>query len=414
MISSKSFSSIFQNVKYIEDMREKHEIKKVNDYVFIKKIGEGSFSKVYKAFNTKEKKIYAVKVVKINSRNFHSYDLISNIGNEFHFYQHQNNGRLESNFGIYNTNSCESCSAMCLEREVRILRKINDSQQSVNNNHMIQAKEVLKSKNTVYIVLEWASHGSLQEYIDDGNLLDEQTVAAVFKQVINSVKYIHSMGICHHDIKPANILLYEHDVKLSDFGIGHSFKSTDSVVGTPAFQAPEFFQDSDDIIDPIKEDVWSIGVSLYYSLYGFLPYVGENVYEIVRRINETKLQFPSNDNISKDAKDLLKQLLTVDPNERPGLEEIQNHPFIKNASDSFTISFKRQDNEKLKKSKFSHENDEMLEHLIDSKEKSIDIEDYLPDNSSILEIKAEICGKGQSFITQTPFSYSGHSVISLQ
>jgi serine/threonine-protein kinase 11 len=165
-----------------------------------------------------------------------------------------------------------------------------------------------------YVILEWASFGSLQTVMSQK--MDFDVLASIFKQVVNGLQYLHSQGIVHQDIKPSNILLCRDGIaKLSDFGIGHSFHSADAMVGTPAYQAPEFFDDDPDaILDPVKEDIWSLGVSLYQATFGQLPYFGESMFQISWKAKNSKLEIPGN--APEPLRELIAKMLEVDPSKR--------------------------------------------------------------------------------------------------
>jgi serine/threonine-protein kinase 11 len=129
----------------------------------------------------------------------------------------------------------------------------------------------------------------------------------------------------HKDIKPSNLLLFENGVvKIADFGIGHSFASAETVIGTPSYQAPEFISE-DNIVDPTKEDVWSLGVTMFESLFGHLPFGGETIYEIAHA-SRANIEFP--ETASVKIRDLLTRMLSPDPEKRISMPEVAAHPFF--------------------------------------------------------------------------------------
>lgn len=288
---ARSFDAVFIPDHYIEEEIKVKAMKQINQYALIERIGDGWNSKVFLALDTETRSYYAIKATYINGRN-----------NE----------------------------AMSFQREVRILRQLDHP-------NIVQLKQVLhsKKKQTAYLVMEWASFGSLQNLI--GLLVDEKQIATIFKQVCCGLEYLHGKGIVHHDIKPLNILLFDEGIaKLADFGVGHSLDSTDSVVGTPAYQAPEFMMDDGDVLlDPVKEDIWSLGVSIYQVAFGHLPWMGDNVYEISHAIRNEPLQIPIN--ASANLCDLLKHTLDPNPEDRFTLEEVMNHPFFADVDDVFNV-----------------------------------------------------------------------------
>ena len=301
----------------IDDLEAKPAVK-LNDYFLAARIGEGSNAKVYLAIDCKTNMKWAAKAIKLSEH-----------------------GRL-------------GASADQLEREIRIMRRLEHP-------NLIRLHEVLKRRDTgtVYLIMEYAKFGTFK-----GKLLTERQIASAFKQVIAGLQYLHSQGFVHQDLKPSNIMLFDNGVvKIGDFGIGHSFQSAETVVGTPAYQAPEFFDDCEDL-DAVKEDIWSLGVTMYEAFFGRLPFVGETVYEIAMNIRNTPLEFGPG--ASEEFKDLLRHVLCVDPNERYSLDDILNHSFMKQA-------------------------EEMVH--VDCSETKV----RMKSSSSMLEVKAEVCDRDFSF-----------------
>lgn len=284
---------------------EQKRSKRINDYCLVKKIGKGSFSKVYLGVDQLSQVSYAIKQINIK-------DL------------------CRTSAGIFQ-----------LEREVRLMR-------SFSHPNIIKLKEVLmlEQQNCAYLVLEYADLGSLDSMIKKHTKLTLPTIFSVIKQITSAVKYLHEMGFVHQDIKPANILIESSGkAVLADFGIGHSFQSAAMVVGSPAYQAPECLQgcgsddedfqfedDSEESVletDPQEEDVWSLGVTLYQLLFGRLPFEGENLFEIICTIKENPLYIP--EDTDPQIAELLQGMLKVNPSERITISEIQNHPLVANA-----------------------------------------------------------------------------------
>jgi serine/threonine-protein kinase 11 len=108
------------------------------------------------------------------------------------------------------------------------------------------------------------------------------------------------------------------------------------VIGTPAYQAPEIFDESVEIeLDPIKEDVWSLGVSIYEAAFGKLPFEGANMFEISWNVLNTPLVIP--ERASEGLRDLLQRTLELDPAKRAALEEVRSHRFFEGAEPGFEV-----------------------------------------------------------------------------
>jgi serine/threonine-protein kinase 11 len=210
----------------------------------------------------------------------------------------------------------DGASALTLQREIRNMRKLDHP-------NIIRLLEVLhrRDTNTVYLILEYA-RGSLK-----GQRFTEPQAVSVFSQIVGGLLYLHSEGLVHQDIKPSNLLVFEGGaVKIADFGIGHSFASAEAVIGTPGYQAPEFLSDTES--DPTKGDVWSLGVTIFESIFGRLPFSGETVYEIARESRKT-VEIP--EGASAELADLLTLMLCPDPVERISMADVAAHPFFAGA-----------------------------------------------------------------------------------
>ena len=291
-----SLPSVLDVQPVLYTRHDQKRITQVNQYLLLKKIGFGASSKIYVSKDTLTGKFYAIKV-------FKSIGILGDENAFDHF-----------------------------EREIRNLWKFH-------HENILGVHEALFSDSTLtaYLVLEWARCGCLQDYTQPDKLLELDEIATIFSQVIKGVRHLHDNGLAHKDIKPSNILLFEDGTaKISDFGIGHSFQSADTVVGTPAYQAPEVFGDDEEtyeedmeaiILDPIKEDVWSLGVSLYEVCFGKLPFYGSNEYEIARYARESVLKY--DETVPEDLVDLLNGMLNIDPNERFSMSDVTNHRFFK-------------------------------------------------------------------------------------
>lgn len=303
-----------------EDFDEQpKKIKKINNYVIVKCIGSGSFSKVYLGVDVTTRKKYAIKRIKLKEL-------------------------------------CRSSSGIAqLEREIRLMR-------TFNYKNILKLYEVLHVEAThyAYLVLEYAEKGSLGALLEKDVHFTHRSVFSIMKQILGALKHLHDSGFVHQDIKPGNILIDENGrAILADFGIGHSFQSAAMVVGSPAFQAPECLDDSssDDEaevdednkqesiqnknihnkvdefadLDPKKEDVWSLGVTLYQLLFNKLPFEGDNLFEIVQYIKSSNLHFPPG--TDNDIIFLIKGMLTVDPSKRFSVDDVMNCPLISQADD---------------------------------------------------------------------------------
>lgn len=147
--------------------------------------------------------------------------------------------------------------------------------------------------------------------------------------MIKILAQLESCGIVHRDLKAENLLVNEvtDEIKLIDFGFSKLFEDGQlmrTACGSPHYCAPEILAKED--YDPVKADIWSAGVLLYYMLCGYLPFFEENLSDLYSKIIFGELQVPSH--INSEASSLLFSILNTSPQKRPSLEAILHHPWL--------------------------------------------------------------------------------------
>mmetsp|Transcript_1563 Transcript_1563/g.2809 ORF Transcript_1563/g.2809 Transcript_1563/m.2809 type:complete len:543 (-) Transcript_1563:63-1691(-) len=208
-----------------------------------------------------------------------------------------------------------------------------------------------ESGKMIFMLMEFMPRGTLMESSKPDNTepLSEKRALEAFVDVLCGMEYLHAQKVVHRDIKPDNLLLSASGtVKITDFGTsklckGHpdyekdsaheGHTSSNAMVGTPMFMAPENCVHEaapDGPSDPYPSDIWSLGATLYFLVFGRGPFVSNSIFELQRMICTEPLTFPS-DTISDDLKDLLMQMLERQPDKRPSASEITSHPWVINA-----------------------------------------------------------------------------------
>jgi serine/threonine protein kinase len=95
----------------------------------------------------------------------------------------------------------------------------------LNHPHITKLFDYFETKDEIYLVFEYVSHGELFDLINSGVLIDEKTSRKYFQQIISALDYVHKSGAAHRDLKPENILLDDNDnIKLLDFGFSNLIK----------------------------------------------------------------------------------------------------------------------------------------------------------------------------------------------
>ena len=255
-------------------------------YIPLETIGEGSFGKVVRVKQRSTGRTFAMKIV--NKKN--------NINNNKNFLN-----------------------------EIYILRKLDHP-------NILKIYEYFSNEQFWYFIMEYVSGGELYEKIYNMQNYDENKTAIIMKQIFSCVSYLNQMGIVHRDLKPENMMMTNNndlEIKLIDFGTATFLKKgyyLNKKTGSPYYVAPEILKGH----YGFECDLWSCGIILYILLVGYPPFDGRNNNEIFQKILKSDYKLNGDDwnNISNDAKDLLKKLLQKKPNKRITAQEALKHPFI--------------------------------------------------------------------------------------
>ena len=196
-----------------------------------------------------------------------------------------------------------------------------------------------------FCVLELGKYGDLENFqkkLLKRKTLSETTINYFTKQILEALKYLHRCKIIHMDIKQGNILVDSNlNIKLTDFSVScsySSFNKNDIVrfpfVGTSKYISPEILgRKNIKIKDCEKIDIYSLGVTLFDLFFGYFPYKLNDIkskdYDnILKNIQNEKLEFPKDKKISLLFKEFLSGLLEKDYNKRLTIEQALNHPWI--------------------------------------------------------------------------------------
>lgn len=284
-----------------EVMHFKHVFTRINDkqkvddyFEFDKKLGEGSYGLVTRAKDKSTGSLRAIKKIEV--------DRISD----------------PSRF----------------EQEV-------DIQRQLDHPNIVKLYEVYRDAKLIYLVMELCSGGELFDRIvteaekHTGQAFNERVAATYMAQILGAIHYLHQHSFVHRDIKPENFLLQSQDakaqIKVIDFGLAKTFRQTDAPMktkaGTPFYVAPEVLGTKG---YNQKCDIWSCGVIAYILLCGYPPFYGDNDAKILKSVKSGKFDFPEQDwdHISDECKDMIRKMLTRDPNKRISAGELLEHTWL--------------------------------------------------------------------------------------
>lgn len=188
-----------------------------------------------------------------------------------------------------------------------------------------------RPKNSICMVMEYMSTGSLQDIVLRGGCQNEKVLARLATGVLHGLAHIHNKRMVHRDIKPHNLLTNRQgEVKISDFGLARTLNdnssSTKTFVGTLLYMAPERIGGGN---YSYPADIWSFGLALISVALGRYPLpTQDGFFGLVDSVsNEQCLKLPAG-SFSQECRSFIYQCLTIDPVERPSAEILLQHPFI--------------------------------------------------------------------------------------
>uniref|UniRef100_G1QU55 calcium/calmodulin-dependent protein kinase n=1 Tax=Nomascus leucogenys TaxID=61853 RepID=G1QU55_NOMLE len=176
------------------------------------------------------------------------------------------------------------------------------------------------------------------------------------QQILEAVLHCHQMGVVHRDLKPENLLLASKckgaAVKLADFGLAIEVQGDQQAwfgfAGTPGYLSPEVLR-KEAYGKPV--DIWACGVILYILLVGYPPFWDEDQHKLYQQIKAGAYDFPSPewDTVTPEAKNLINQMLTINPAKRITAHEALKHPWVCQRSTVASMMHRQETVECLKK-----------------------------------------------------------------
>ncbi|KAJ8250553.1 hypothetical protein COCON_G00224750 [Conger conger] len=215
-----------------------------------------------------------------------------------------------------------------LEREARICRLLKHP-------NIVRLHDSISEEGFHYLVFDLVTGGELFEDIVAREYYSEADASQCINQILESVNHIHQHDIVHRDLKPENLLLASKmkgaAVKLADFGLAIEVQGDQQAwfgfAGTPGYLSPEVLR-KDPYGKPV--DIWACGVILYILLVGYPPFWDEDQHKLYQQIKAGAYDFPSPewDTVTPEAKNLINQMLTINPAKRITADQALKHPWV--------------------------------------------------------------------------------------
>ncbi|XP_062542403.1 3-phosphoinositide-dependent protein kinase 1-like [Armigeres subalbatus] len=272
-----------------------------SDFIFGRKIGEGSFSAVYLAKDIHTRKEWAVKV-------------------------------------------CEKRQIIRERKQDYVKREREALNRMSGVPGFLKLFCTFQDSTKLFFVVKYAPNGTLLQLMDKVKQLDQISIRFYAAQILLAIEEMHAKNIIHRDLKPENILLDEDfHVLIGDFGsariednkVQKEAQRSDldnqggpsrrgSFVGTAQYVSPEILRGKG---SSESSDLWSFGCILYQMMSGIPPFQGANDYLIFQKINNMEISFP--ENFNSDAENLIRKLLVQDPLERIGINDVERYKSIR-------------------------------------------------------------------------------------
>ncbi|XP_050068155.1 uncharacterized protein LOC126556730 [Anopheles maculipalpis] len=246
----------------------------------------------------------------------------------------------------------------------RVFREVETFHHCQGHPNILQLLEFFEDEDKFYLVFEKINGGPLLTRIQENVCFSEYDAAQIIKEIASGLDFLHKKGIAHRDLKPENILCVCTDklcpIKICDFDLGSGINFTTNIssptatpqlltpVGSAEFMAPEvveLFVGESNYYDK-RCDLWSLGVIAYILLCGYPPFSGnceqdcgwnrgENCRTcqelLFESIQEGRFCFPDSEwqDVSEEAKDLIRGLLVKEAPKRLSATAVLNHPWIR-------------------------------------------------------------------------------------
>jgi serine/threonine protein kinase len=219
------------------------------DFRFVKQIGDGSFATVHLAIKLSNSTKCAIK-------------------------------------SIQKASLASPITKQLLTTEIRTLRKINHP-------NVVKIHRVYEEAEIVHLVMELAQGTTLLDLICYQEFLEEPIAAVIAKQLLETIRDCHAMGVVHRDLKLENVMVTpEYKIQLIDFGmcatVPPGTESIRGICGSPGYIAPEICTRD---CYGMKVDLFSIGVITYVLICGELPFNGRNIEKKLEANVKCKLKF---------------------------------------------------------------------------------------------------------------------------
>ena len=223
------------------------------------------------------------------------------------------------------------------DEELKIIQEI-EILKGLKHENVIEIEQCYSDEKFFYIISEYSDYGSLKDQFGIKKKYSENQTKYIMYQLLKAIKYLNKNNFIHTDIKPENILISEKiiinkeelfKVKLVDFGNANSLQNPESK-NLPYYVAPE-------VIDRKfneKCDIWSLGIIMFRLLFGYVPFKGTSIDEVINNIKNSPIEYDKEDeykhiSLSENGEDILSKMIVREVDKRFDVDSCINHKWFK-------------------------------------------------------------------------------------
>jgi serine/threonine protein kinase len=348
-------------------LQKAHKRRALEKYEIIRVIGQGPYGKVKLGRNKETKELQAIRCISIppdEDEEFYDVEIIDLVGDysdddddEASVGSSSTTSDVENEL-IYNDNAQDIIAFTptpsdntprssviqkklqyeLVQKEILCLKHIDNEesqlQEKEGSQYLVKIIEIIEDlpNRKLYVVQEFVQGDDLFSLIEKEKF-SEDKARHIFKQMVKGIKHLHQCNVCHRDLKPEHILVDEKTnmIKIGDFGFCGIIKQENTMFttlcGTENYVAPEVLAQKYPY-DGRKSDIWSLAIILYTMVAGIYPFDHEESHpKLIRQIMAVDYKMPAF--FSQELQDLISSILVREPEKRPSLDDILEHPWMK-------------------------------------------------------------------------------------
>eukprot|EP01111_Echinosteliopsis_oligospora_P005056 TRINITY_DN18231_c0_g1_i1.p1 TRINITY_DN18231_c0_g1~~TRINITY_DN18231_c0_g1_i1.p1 ORF type:complete len:318 (+),score=41.27 TRINITY_DN18231_c0_g1_i1:82-954(+) len=206
---------------------------------------------------------------------------------------------------------------------------------------IIKYHDLFLAENKLWIVTDYISAGSLQDYLVKVGVVSEPYISSILREILSGLRYLHNEKRGHRHLKASNILITDKgEIKLCDISVGEVLTDLTKLkcaAQSPYWTPPEVIVANGKRERADKQDIWALGITAYELATGTIPYMASDPIKANLMIVNDDPPRLEGDSFSLHFKDFLNLCLTKEAKKRPSARELLDHPFVRKGKKKHTV-----------------------------------------------------------------------------